>query len=98
MQTIFRVQTPYTHNGRMKSVCYAFDFAPDRTLTVLAETAKVSAKVGQQTDEDRRTLADFLNFCPVIALEGSKMEPYDVDRMMAQLKKGADRARRQPWI
>ena len=87
MQTIFRVQTPYTHNGRMKSVCYAFDFAPDRTLTVLAETAKVSAKVGQQTDEDRRTLADFLNFCPVIALEGSKMEPYDVDRMMAQLKK-----------
>lgn len=87
MQTIFRVQTPYTHNGRMKSVCYAFDFAPDRTLTVLAETAKVSAKVGQQTDEDRRTLADFLNFCPVIALEGSKMEPYNVDRMMAQLKK-----------
>ena len=87
MQTIFRVQTPYTHNGRMKSVCYAFDFAPDRTLTVLAETAKVSTKVGQQTDEDRRILTDFLNFCPVIALDGSEMKPYDVDRMMAQLKK-----------
>lgn len=87
MQTIFRVQTPYTHNGRMKSVCYAFDFAPDRTLTVLAETAKVSTKVGQQTDEDRHILTDFLNFCPVIALDGSEMKPYDVDRMMAQLKK-----------
>ena len=59
MQTIFRVQTPYTNHGRMKEQCYAFDFAPDRTLRVLAETAKVSAKVGKQTEEDRRILGDF---------------------------------------
>ena len=62
MQTIFRVQTPFTHKGRMKEQCYAFDFAPDRTLRVLAETAKVSAKAGKATDEDRRVLGDFLNF------------------------------------
>ncbi len=87
MQTIFRVQTPYTNHGRMKEQCYAFDFAPDRTLRVLAETAKVSAKVGKQTEEDRRLLGDFLNFCPIISIEGSQMKPYDVNKMMSQLKK-----------
>ena len=87
MQTIFRVQTPYTHNGRMKEQCYAFDFAPDRTLRVLAETAKVSAKTGKQSDEDRKILGDFLNFCPIISIDGSQMKPYDVNKMMSQLKK-----------
>ena len=87
MQTIFRVQTPFTCHGRMKEQCYAFDFAPDRTLRVLAETAKVSAKVGKQTDEDRKILGDFLNFCPIISIDGSQMKPYDVNKMMGQLKK-----------
>ncbi|MBR0047286.1 MAG: Eco57I restriction-modification methylase domain-containing protein [Bacteroidaceae bacterium] len=87
MQTIFRVQTPYSHNGRMKEQCYAFDFAPDRTLRVLAEAAKVSTKAGKQTDGDRQVLGDFLNFCPIISIEGSQMKPYDVKTMMGQLKK-----------
>ena len=87
MQTIFRVQTPFTNHGRMKEQCYAFDFAPDRTLRVLAETAKVSAKAGKQTEEDRRILGDFLNFCPIISIDGSKMKAYDVNKMMSQLKK-----------
>ncbi len=87
MQTIFRVQTPFTCHGRMKEQCYAFDFAPDRTLRVLAETAKVSAKAGKQTEEDRRILGDFLNFCPIISIDGSQMKPYDVNMMMSQLKK-----------
>ena len=87
MQTIFRVQTPFTCKGRMKEQCYAFDFAPDRTLRVLAETAKVSAKAGKQTDEDRKILGDFLNFCPIISIDGSQMKPYDVNKMMSQLKK-----------
>ena len=87
MQTIFRVQTPFTHNGRMKTQCYAFDFAPDRTLRVLVESAKVSAKAGKATEEDRVKLGAFLNFCPIISIEGSKMKPYDVNKMMGQLKK-----------
>ena len=87
MQTIFRVQTPFTYKGRMKEQCYAFDFAPDRTLRILAEVAKVSAKAGKATEEDRKILGDFLNFCPIISIEGSKMKPYDVNKMMGQLKK-----------
>ncbi len=87
MQTIFRVQTPFTINGRMKEQCYAFDFAPDRTLRVLAEAAKVSTKAGKQTESDRRILGDFLNFCPIISIEGSQMKNYDVNKMMSQLKR-----------
>ena len=87
MQTIFRVQTPYEKHGRMKEECYAFDFAPDRTLRVLAEAAKVSTKAGKQTDEDRKILGDFLNFCPIISIVGSQMKPYDVNKMMSQLKR-----------
>lgn len=87
MQTIFRVQTPATINGRVKEQCYVFDFAPDRTLRVLAETAKVSVKAGQTTDDDRRAMGEFLNFCPVIGIEGSRMTPYDENEMLRQLKR-----------
>ena len=87
MQTIFRVQTPATINGRMKEQCYVFDFAPDRTLRVLAETAKISAKAGKTSQTDRKIMADFLNFCPVISIEGSRMNKLDVPRMLEQLKK-----------
>ena len=87
MQTIFRVQTPATINGRVKEQCYVFDFAPDRTLRVLAETAKISAKAGKTSQDDRKTMGDFLNFCPVIAIEGSRMDKFDVPRMLEQLKR-----------
>lgn len=87
MQTIFRVQTPATINGRVKEKCYVFDFAPDRTLKVLAETAKISTKAGKTSGNDRKTIGEFLNFCPVIGMTGSQMKNYDVDSMLQQLKK-----------
>ena len=87
MQTIFRVQTPATINGRVKEQCYVFDFAPDRTLKVLAETARVTTKAGKTSDGDRHAMGEFLNFCPVIGMEGSLMRKFDVDTMLQQLKK-----------
>lgn len=87
MQTIFRVQSPATINGRVKENCYVFDFAPDRTLKVLAETAKISTKAGKTSSDDRTAMSEFLNFCPVIGMEGSRMHKFDVDTMLRQLKK-----------
>lgn len=87
MQTIFRVQTPATINGRVKQQCYVFDFAPDRTLQVLATVPRVSTKAGKTTDGQKQALGDFLNFCPVIAIEGSKMHTLDVNHMLQQLKR-----------
>lgn len=88
MQTIFRVQTPATINGRVKEECFVFDFAPDRTLKVIAETAKFSIKGGKgNSDSDRQKMGEFLNFCPIISMEGSKMKPYDVPHLLEQLKR-----------
>jgi len=87
MQTIFRVQTPATINGKIKKECFVFDFAPDRTLKVIAETAKMSAKAGKTTDKDRKIMGEFLNFCPIISATGTQMKEYDVNSMLEQLKK-----------
>ena len=87
MQTIFRVQTPATINGKVKEECYVFDFAPDRTLQVLASVPKVSTKAGKTTDNQKRALGKFLNYCPVISVTGSSMKALDVPRMLQQLKK-----------
>ena len=87
MQTIFRVQTPATINGKVKEDCYVFDFAPDRTLKVLAETAKISKKAGKQSSDDRKQLGEFLNFCPIISVEGGKMKQLDTEHMLQQLKR-----------
>ena len=74
MQTIFRVQTPATINGQRKENCYVFDFAPDRTLRVIADTAKVQTKAGKTSESDRQTITEFLNFCPIIAYDGTQMK------------------------
>ncbi len=87
MQTIFRVQTPANINGRMKERCCVFDFAPDRTLKMVAEASQVSASAGKTTANDRVLMGQFLNFCPVIAVQGSKMAAYHVSTLLQQLKK-----------
>lgn len=63
-----------------------FDFAPDRTLQVLADTAKVHTK-RTANESDRVKLGEFLNFCPVIGYNGTKMAVYNVDSMLEQLKR-----------
>ncbi len=93
MQTIFRVQSPYkTPEGKMKTECYVFDFAPDRTLKIVAETAKFSSmaktkeKKQQEYEEektqemrDKETVRDFIELCPVISMDGGKMSQMDVN-------------------
>ena len=86
MQTIFRVQSPANINGKIKEECYVFDFAPDRTLKVVAEAGRLSTRAGD-TSSDKVIMGEFLNFCPVIAVEGSNMLPYNVDGLLQQLKR-----------
>ena len=93
LQTIFRVQSPCNKSGKIKRNCYVFDFAPDRTLKIIAESAAISAKAGKTDDNDRVILGEFLNFCPIIAIDGSKMKEYDTNRLLQQLKRAyAERA------
>lgn len=86
MQTIFRVQSSGSIDGKQKTDCYVFDFAPDRTLKVLTETVHLSRKPGKSDKKRREALNEFLNFCPVISIAESKTRKYSVESMMEQIK------------
>lgn len=91
MQTIFRVQTPWTSpSGRRKEECHVFDFAPDRVLRVFAETARVCAcrrKPPLPPDPAKAYVGDLLNFCPVVSLKGVALRRYDADALVEHLKR-----------
>lgn len=93
LQTIFRVQSPCNQNGKFKDNCYVFDFAPDRTLKMVAESVALSTKAGKASESDRKIMSEFLNYCPVIAIEGTVMKEYSTNKLLQQLKKAyAERA------
>ncbi|MFZ2544943.1 MAG: Eco57I restriction-modification methylase domain-containing protein [Candidatus Saccharimonadales bacterium] len=88
LQTAFRCQTPAKIDGKLKTQGYVFDFAPDRTLKLVAEAIELNHKSGKiNSPEQKQAMADFLNFCPILAAEGGSMKPYDVSGMLIQLKK-----------
>ena len=87
MQAIFRVQSPGYINGRQKKNCYVFDFAPDRTLKVIAEVHRVTNKGLKDDEKAKKALGEFINFCPIISVEGTVMRSYNVDEMMRQIKR-----------
>ena len=101
MQTIFRVQSPWVdkEHGDMKSTCCVFDFAPDRTLKMVAETAKFSSMAKKKTSKkekederetqehrDKETMQAFIDLCPVISLDGGKMAEFDVNTIYKKLE------------
>ena len=102
MQTIFRVQSPhvYEDNGekRMKANCYVFDFAPGRSLKVVAATAKFARKTKTAknktniiTQNDEEIIKDFTKYCPiwqpVVAKEGSSLQPISTNEIIDELNK-----------
>ncbi len=87
LQTIFRVQTPAIIGGRIKETCFVFDFAPDRALKMMADAVSLSAKAGRSTEGQKKAMSQLLNFCPIIAVDGTNMRKYNVSQMLEQLKK-----------
>ncbi len=89
LQAAFRAQTPFAHEKLgMKKHCYIFDFAPDRALTVMAESAQINSGVGKKnTHQQKKAMSHLLNFLPILGQSDNGMKTYDVDRMLTQLKK-----------
>lgn len=88
LQTIFRAQTPWEYAGILKTDCYVFDFAPDRTLNVVAETMKIKKK-SPTKEEVKAATRKFLNFCPVISATDGKMEEFSTQRLLHAVKRVA---------
>ena len=85
MQTVFRSQTPYRDN-RLKQNCYAFDFAPDRTLTVVDQYIN---NVLHDDDSASRTeaLSRFLHYCTLATVKGSKVKVYDAESFVREVNR-----------
>ncbi|EJH5369122.1 restriction endonuclease, partial [Listeria monocytogenes] len=89
LQAAFRAQTPFSHEKLgMKNNCYIFDFAPDRALTVMAESAQINSGVGKKnTLQQKEAMTQLLNFMPILGQTDHGMKVFNVDRMLTQLKK-----------
>lgn len=94
MQTIFRVQTHAVLEGRQKAACYVFDFAPDRALTAVAETAKMAVdargtgkkQMKRKQKEEEEHLEAFIKLCPVLSMdEGEMGKPFSANRIFEKL-------------
>ena len=83
-QAAFRVQTPWTINNPdskspnkveiLKEECYVFDFAPDRALRQIAD---YSCRLNVSESNPEAKVAEFINFLPVLAYDGSSMKQID---------------------
>lgn len=89
LQAAFRAQTPYSSETfGEKTNCYIFDFAPDRALTVMAEASSLSTGVGRVNKKGQREkMTKLLNFLPVIGEQGHHMQPFNVDSLLAKVKR-----------
>lgn len=88
LQTIFRCQTPF--RGKTKRECYAFDFAPDRTLTVIDNyLTEISCGSGSKNFGQKKAQETerFLRFCSVISIDGSKTVNFDTRSFMKQVNR-----------
>lgn len=84
-QAAFRVQSPWTIKNPdgdspneeqiIKEECYVFDFAPNRALRQIAEYAS-RLNIDERTSPEAK-VAEFINFLPVLAYDGSSMKQID---------------------
>lgn len=88
LQAAFRAQTPYSDERGMKENCYIFDFAPDRALTVMAESTSLNTGAGKLVSgEQKEAMKKLLNFLPIIGMQGNGMKEYHVDKLLTQIKR-----------
>jgi len=83
-QSAFRVQSPWVIRNPdstspnkeliLKDECYVFDFAPNRALRQIAE---YSCRLDVNESNPEKKVAEFINFLPVLAYDGSSMKQID---------------------
>ncbi len=89
-QSAFRVQTPWVVRGDdegqiIKHQCYVFDFAPNRALRQIADYA---SKLNPEQGNPETKVAEFIQFLPVLAYDGSAMQQVDAKLLLDMAMSG----------
>lgn len=92
-QAAFRVQSPWEAKAQdatmsnvvMKETCYVFDFAPNRALRQIVD---YSCKLNTGVESSEKKVAEFVNFLPVIAFDGSQMIPINAGQILDMAMSG----------
>jgi len=89
LQAAFRAQTPFSDEKLgMKTNSYIFDFAPDRALTVMAESSNLGSRPGKRiSGEQKDDMRRLLNFMPIIGATGNGMKSFSVDSLLTKIKR-----------
>ena len=79
VQSLWTVSNPDGQNPNTEEIikheCYIFDFAPDRALRQIAEYA--NHLIVDEAASPEAKVAEFINFLPVLAYDGSSMKQID---------------------
>lgn len=84
-QAAFRVQSPWEITGEsgtkeiIKQECYVFDFALDRALRQISD---YSCRLNINESNPEKKVAEFINFLPVIAYDGSSMRQINASEVL----------------
>ncbi|MDY6391572.1 MAG: restriction endonuclease, partial [Bacilli bacterium] len=84
-QAAFRVQSPWTIKGEdgkreiIKRQCFVFDFALNRALRQISD---YSTRLDTKEANPEKKVAEFINFLPVLAYNGSTMERVDAQGIL----------------
>ena len=88
-QAAFRVQSPWTIKNPdgnspnreeiIKKECYVFDFAPNRALRQVAD---YSCRLNINESNPEQKVADFINFLPILAYDGSSMKQVNASEIL----------------
>jgi hypothetical protein len=86
-QAAFRVQSPWVSRNDdgtrtvNKDTCYVFDFDPNRALTLMYQYGTKLAG-GSTRTSPAEVIGELIEFLPIFAFDGGRMDPVDVNAVM----------------
>ena len=86
-QAAFRVQSPWTTRNDdgtrtiNKQTCYVFDFDPNRALSLIYQYGTKLAG-GSAMTAPSDVIGELIEFLPIFAFDGGRMDPVDVNAVM----------------
>ena len=86
-QAAFRVQSPWTAKRPdgtrvvKKQTCYVFDFDPNRALSLIYQYGTKLARSTEKT-APAEVIGELIEFLPIFAFDGGRMDPVDVNAVM----------------